>query len=132
MVAYFEPELMDKDVYFTVETYGYRLSGGAAGVTLHPSGAGSTTVTLLRQYAAQRLYRITGVNVYADSKLLGDTVPENQAPSSFPVVGQDTIIKCIFKNKIYLLWGDTGMQHFPLGNFHTTGATAEIHGPGRA
>lgn len=129
VVAFCEPDLIDKDVWFSVESYGYSLADGDAshpGVRLHPTAAGSAVIRMQRENIAQRLYRITGAGIYRDSVLLGDNVPPTQDPSPSPVMGQDSVATAVYGGKVFWIWGDTNVAGSRLGNFRVTGATSEL------
>lgn len=73
MVAWNEPGLMDRDVYFRIESPGYRFPGG--GATLHVKTGGQIEIKIQRLNIAERLYRVTGQGLYRDSILTGYPVP---------------------------------------------------------
>jgi hypothetical protein len=56
IVAWNEPGLMDRDVYFRIESPGYRFPGGAT-VTLKRGG--HVELKIQRLNVAERLYRVT-------------------------------------------------------------------------
>ena len=46
------------------------------------------------------------------------------------MLGQDSVLTALFEGKIFWFWGDTNRPGYPLGNFHTPGATSERPGKG--
>ena len=46
------------------------------------------------------------------------------------VLGQDSVCSAVFEGKIHWFWGDTNRPGYPLGNFHTPGATSNLPGRG--
>jgi hypothetical protein len=127
--AFYEPDLMDKEVVFSVDSYGYsRPTGGSGrrGIAFRMTPGGSGVVKMRRENIAQRLYRITGAGIYRESLLLGDDVPPTQDPSPSPVLGQDSVATAVYKGKIFWIWGDTSFAGFPRWNFKVTAATSEL------
>src|SRR5690606_17900502 len=86
-VAFFEPGLMEEDVWFSFQSHGYSHnyeSFGAHGKTLTVTPGGEATIEMDRINIAERMYRITGQGIYRDSVLLGlDT------PIKDPLLGED-------------------------------------------
>ncbi len=133
LVAFYEPGLMDQRVFFSVHSDGYEFAKdgfGYAGVALEVKSGGSATLKLRRQNVAERLYRITGAGAYRDSVLLGERVPVREPVLNAQVLGQDSVQAVPFRGRIYWFWGDTARASYPLGNFHTTGATSDLPGRG--
>ena len=63
IVAYYEPGLMDREVFFFVESHGYEFPKdgfGYHGKRLKTSPGGSAVIKIDRHNIAERLYRITG------------------------------------------------------------------------
>jgi hypothetical protein len=88
-IAFDEPGLMNRTVYFNVEGPGYALPKdgfGYAGVKLTPVAGKTAQVKVLRTNIAERLCRLTGQGIYRDSKLAGKGAA---AAASEPVRGCD-------------------------------------------
>ena len=85
---------------------------------------------LERTNIAQRLYRITGAGIYADSLLVGQAAPLAKPLLDGGVLGQDSAINAIYRGRLYWFWGDTNRADYPLGNFQTSGATSALPGHG--
>jgi hypothetical protein len=131
VVAFYEPDLMDQDVFFEARTHGYRMPRGEGefhfgGVALRTTPGGRATIALRRFNIAQRLYRMTGAGIYRDSVLLGDAVPLVEEQGKVPPMGQDGSDMALFNNRYYWFWGDTLVARFPLGVFRSVGATSEL------
>ncbi|RYG20997.1 hypothetical protein EON82_19550 [bacterium] len=125
LVAFNEPGLMDRKVYFHVRSHGYELPKdgfGYRGVALTPRAGGSETIRLPRLNIAERIARLTGSGIYRDSHLLGEKAPKLEER----LLGQDTAQAEIYRGRMMWFWGDTDRASYPLGNFHTTGAVATI------
>jgi hypothetical protein len=125
-VAFQEPGLMRREVFFAITGPGYEYPKdgfGFRGVRLTTTPGATVTVKVKRTIIAERLYRITGQGIYRDSGLLG--LP---SPVAVPdlVLGQDSVQAVLYQGRIFWLWGDTNLAHYPLGNFHTTGATSTL------
>ncbi|MEX2212756.1 MAG: hypothetical protein WD768_01425 [Phycisphaeraceae bacterium] len=133
MIAFHEPGLMDREVFFSVFSHGYTTPKdgfGIRGVRLTPKVGGSATVKIKRTNIAQRLYRVTGQGIYRDSVLLGKPVPLKEPVINGGVLGQDSIFTVKYAGKLYWFWGDTNRASYPLGNFSMSGATSELPGKG--
>ncbi|MBL9129567.1 MAG: hypothetical protein JNG86_00095, partial [Verrucomicrobiaceae bacterium] len=69
-IAFDEPGLMERAVYFTIRAPGYAVAKdgfGFAGVKLTPKHGAKAEVKVMRTNIAERLYRITGQGIYRDS-----------------------------------------------------------------
>jgi hypothetical protein len=129
LVAFHEPGLMGKEVYFHVRSHGYEVKAdgfGYRGVALTPKPDGTATVKIARLNLAERLCRLTGQGIYRDSVLLGEPTPLKSPVLNGGVMGQDTAQAEIYRGKMMWFWGDTDRTGFPLGNFFTTGAVATL------
>lgn len=133
IIAFLEPGMMDRDVYFHVEGDGCEFPKdgfGFAGLSLRPIAGSSARVTVRRLDIAQRLYRITGAGVYRDSVLSGQPVPRLEPVLNAQVLGQDTVVAAVYRDRIFWFWGDTDRLSYPLGNYSASGATSELPGRG--
>ena len=77
-VAFHEPGLMNREVWFGVHSDGYEYPKdgfGYAGVRLQTKAGGGAEIKLKRVNIAERLYRITGAGIYRDTVLLGEPAP---------------------------------------------------------
>ena len=129
IIAFYEPGLMDQEVYFHIKSHGYKYPNdgfGYRGTSLFISKSDSALIKIKRINIAERLYRITGQGLYHHSILIGHPVPIKQPVLNGKVSGQDTFIETLYKGKLYWLWGDTDRPSYPLGNFSTSGATSEL------
>lgn len=129
LVAFDEPGLMGREVYFHVASPGYEVKPdgfGNRGVALRPVAGGEATVRLERTDVAERLCRLTGESIYRDSVLLGRPTPLREPLLSGGVVGQDTAQAEVYRGRMMWFWGDTNRTSYPLGNFHTSGAFATL------
>ena len=129
LIAFYEPGLMDKRVFFAVSSHGYefRPDGfGIRGIALETKPGGSAQLKVKRINIAERLYRITGYGIYRDTVLLGRKPPIDEPLLNGEVTGQDGILTTIYRGKLYWLYGDTGRLAYALGNFAMSGATTEL------
>ena len=127
LVAFDEPGLMNQRVYFHVSSHGYEFPKdkfGYRGAALSVTPGGQATLKIHRLYAAERLYRVTGAGIYADSVALGRETPLKRPTLSGLVLGSDSVVNAIYKGRVYWFWGDTNRPSYPLGNFHVPGATS--------
>lgn len=118
-----EPGLMGHEVWLHVRSDGYEAPADGfkfrgARVKMEPKGR--TTLKVKRLLAAERLYRVTGQGLYAETIKAGGTPPIPQ-PNGL-VCGQDTVQTIAWKGKLFWFWGDTERAGYPLGQFGTSGA----------
>ncbi len=121
LIAVDEPELLDREVWFTVKGHGYGLPKDGFGfegirATLKPGG--TFRIELQRRNIAKRIGRLTGGGLFAEATKLGQTSP---LPES-GVFGCDSVLMTRHGNKLFWLWGDTTIPNYPLGIFQTTAA----------
>jgi hypothetical protein len=125
-VAFHEPELAGREVYFTVRSHGYTMKKdgfGYTGVKLTPKAGKISDIALSRTNIAERWCRLTGEGLERDSRLLGyETTPVVNGR----VVGQDSVQAAVFNGKVYWFWGDTQRIDYPLGLFRMAGATTPV------
>jgi len=129
LVAFYEPGLMNRRVWFAISSHGYEFPPdglGIRGAALQTTPGGSAKLKIKRLNIAERLYRITGQGVYRDTVLLGRKPPIDQPLLNAQVTGQDGILTAAYHGKLYWLYGDTNKLSYALGNFAMTGATTEL------
>ena len=129
IVAFYEPGLMNREVFFFVESHGYEFPKdgfGFHGARLKTSSGGSTVLKIDRINIAQRLYRVTGQGIYRDSILTGHPVPLAEPVLNGQVLGQDSVYTCIHKGRLFWMWGDTSRPSYPLGHFAMAGAVSDL------
>jgi hypothetical protein len=122
-----DPGLMGTEVFFHVRSHGYTFPKdgfGFAGVRLSVRSGGRALVRIRRINIAERLCRLTGEGIYADSLHLGERVPLREPVLDGRVVGQDSALAVPYRGRMLWFWGDTNRPSYPLGNFRTTGAVA--------
>ncbi len=128
-VAFDEPGLAGKAIWFTISTWGYEeIAGpfGTSGKSLKIRPGKFETVKLKRVNIAERLYRQTGYGIYRDTVLLGKRAPIPEPVINGQVAGSDTVQTAVYKGKMRWFWQDTDRFSFPLGNFSMTGATSAL------
>ena len=133
LVAFYEPGLMGRKVFFFVQSHGYEFPKdgfGFAGTALDVREGGSAEIKIRRRNLAERLYRVTGAGIYHDSVLLGERVPIREPLLNAQVAGQDSVLAVPWRGRIYWVWGDTSRPAYPLGLFRVSGATSELPGHG--
>jgi hypothetical protein len=133
VVAFLEPGLMDREVFFIVESHGYEVPQdgfGYRGVRLRTTPGASAVVPIDRVNVAERLYRVTGQGIYRDSVLLGRPVPLKNPVLNGQVMGQDSVFTCLYRGRLFWMWGDTSKPSYPLGNFAMSGAVSDLPGRG--
>ncbi len=131
-VAFQEPGLMGRTVYFTVRGHGYgaaKDSFGYAGTKVTPKAGEVATIKLARKVPAERLCRLTGEGRFRDTLLLGYPPPLADSPNPGRIAGQDSLQSAVYRGKTYWFWGDTNRMDYPLGLFRVAGATTPVPTP---
>ena len=126
-VAFNEPGLMNRPVYFSVKSHGYEFGKdgfGYRGCRLLTTPGTRVVLKIKRINIAERLYRVTGAGVYRDTILLGHKPPVQQPLLNGSVLGSDSVVNAVYRGRVYWFWGDTNRPSYPLGNFHVPGATS--------
>lgn len=130
-VAFFEPDLMEREVFFAIKSHGYEYPAdgfGMRGARLTPKAGERATLKIKRTNIAERLYRITGEGLYRDTILLGHPPPLERNGLPGEVMGQDSVQTAHYQGKLYWFYGDTTLAHYPLGIFRMAGATTPLVG----
>jgi hypothetical protein len=133
IVAFHEPGLMDRDVFFHVRSHGYEFANdgfGFAGKMLHTTPGGNAKLSIKRINIAERLYRVTGAGIYVDSQLVGEKWPDQKWLLNAQVVGSDSVVTAVYRGKLHWFWGDTNRASYPLGNYQVPGATSFLPSKG--
>ena len=133
LVAFHEPGLMGRAVFFHLKSHGYEYPQdgfGYRGARLKVEEGGSARLKIKRLNIAQRLYRLTGAGVYRDTILLGREAPLRRPLLNGLVFGQDSVVNAVYRGRIHWFWGDTNRPAYPLGNFHVPGATSLLPADG--
>ncbi len=133
LVAFDEPGLLGQTVFFHVKSPGYQFPAdgfGIRGKALKTTPGGSARLELDRTNIAERLYRVTGQGIYRDTVKLGRDAPTKQPLLNAQVLGQDSVQSIVHNGKALWFWGDTNKPSYPLGNFHSPGATSPLPGSG--
>jgi hypothetical protein len=127
-IAFDEPGLMNRAVYFSVEGPGYVMPKdgfGFVGMRLTPVAGKSVEIKVLRTNIAERLCRLTGQGIYRDSTLLGQEGPLPSPNLFADVMGQDSVQVVSWKGRYFWIFGDTNRPNYPLGNYHSTAAWSD-------
>jgi len=122
VIAFDLPELLGQETWFTVSGHGYGVKAdgfGYKGVRLRPAAGQKLTVTVERRILAQRLGRLTGAGLFAESQKVGEHLDWRDGP----VQGCDSIVNARFDGKQFWFWGDTNLAKYPLGIFNVSAAT---------
>jgi hypothetical protein len=128
-IALNEPELFGKTVYLRVQSPGYQFAKdgfGFEGVRLQLAAGQKHELRMTRTQPAERLYRITGRDVYLDTVRLDHPAPVEHPLLNANVLGQDSIQPALFDGKIYWFWGDTNQLKYPLGLYRMAGAVSDL------
>ncbi|MFZ1705852.1 MAG: hypothetical protein WAT79_16015 [Saprospiraceae bacterium] len=126
IIAFNEPTLMNQFVSFKLFSHGYE--GNEDGIILNTIPGTKVIIRIKRLNIAERLYRITGQDIYGHSTRVGLSIPIKHQALNGKVMGQDTYIETLYKGKLYWFWGDT---ESPNGfNGEVTGATSELPNKG--
>ncbi len=124
-IAFDLPELMGRETWFEIHGHGYEVKAdgfGQRGVRLTPELGKTLRVEVRRTSIAQRIGRLTGAGLFAESQKLGLERGWHESG----LVGQDTVQNAVHRGRLYWFWGDTTLAKYPLGIFDGTGATTTI------
>lgn len=127
-VAFNEPGLMDREIYFAITSHGYEAAAdgfGYRGVRIVPQAGDTIEIKVRRTMIAERLGRLTGEGLYRDSLLLERSIALEHPHNTGLVAGQDSVQATLYRGKVYWFWGDTLRMSYPLGIFRVAGATTE-------
>ncbi|MDB5353276.1 MAG: hypothetical protein JWN86_4523 [Planctomycetota bacterium] len=127
LAVFDEPGLFGQDVFFSLRSYGYefpRDGFGNRGKAIKVVPSGQEKLRIRRVNLAERVYRQTGGGIYRDTILAGRTAPIREPLLNAKVLGQDSVLTAVFGGKIHWFWGDTLKPGYPLGNYHSPGATS--------
>ncbi len=133
LIAFRELGLMNKKIFFEVSSEGYEYPmslEGRRSVTLFTKPGDSVVIEMRRKNIAERLYRSTGLGIYKDSQLLKEDVPTENPVINAEVLGQDSNLASLYKNKIFWVWGDTFLPPHYKGNFSVAAATSLLPNDG--
>lgn len=126
LIAFDLPELMNRPTWFSIEGHGYGVlpdGFGNRGVTLIPRAGESLTIKVQRALPAERVGRLTGAGLFAESQKLGQRLDWQEQG----VLGCDSVQTVIHNGRLYWGWGDSQVARYPLGLFHMLGATTEVN-----
>lgn len=128
-VAIVDPDLLGREVAFTVRSHGYAFAQdgfGFAVARVVPQPGAAITLAVTRTQLAERLCRLTGEGRWRDSVLLGHVPADADVPARGRVAGQDSIQSIVHAGKWFCFWGDTLRLEHPLGLFRMAGATVDL------
>lgn len=121
-----QPELLGREVFFHVEGHGYEVMPdgfGIRGVRMTPARGRKLRIEVSRRIIAQRLGRLTGAGLFANSQQAGRELAWNESG----VAGCDSVQTAVYGDRRFWLWGDTTLFHYPLGVFDSTAATTDLN-----
>lgn len=127
-IAFDLPELMGREAWFEVHGHGYEAKAdgfGNRGVRLTPESGKTLRIEVKRTSVAQRVGRLTGAGLFAESQKLGLEAGWRESG----LVGQDSVQNAVHRGRLYWFWGDTTLARYPLGIFDGTGATTTAQPP---
>ncbi|MCI0539302.1 MAG: hypothetical protein L0Z50_29190 [Verrucomicrobiales bacterium] len=129
LIAFHEPGLMNRKVWFGVSANGYEFPPdgfGMRGVTLETKQGGSARPKIKRINIAERLYRITGQGIYRDTVLLGRNPPIAEPLLNAEITGQDGHPeRHLSRQAVLVLWRH-GEIVLRAGELSMTGATTDL------
>ena len=125
VIAIDSPELMGQLTWFDVRGHGYGVAKdgfGFSGVRLTPEPGTTLKVKVTRRSIAQRLGRLTGAGLFAESQRFGQYADWEEAG----IFGCDSVQNAVHNGRLYWAWGDSNLPGYPLGIFDTSSATTPI------
>jgi hypothetical protein len=105
-LAFHEPGLMNKDLWFYVSSPGYKHSEilGMEGKTINTKVGEETVLFMKRENLAERIYRTSGYGIYKDSYLLNKEIPIKEPILNTNVFGLDSTFIKIIDGKVYFFY----------------------------
>jgi len=126
-VAAFDlPALMGRETWLSVSSDSYEVDPdrfGFRGVRITPESGKTIEIEIKRTSIAKRLGRLTGSGLFAESQKCGDHLDWQDSG----ILGSDSVQNAVHRGKMFWAWGDTKVSHYPLGLFHMTSATSDLH-----
>ncbi len=125
VVAIGSPELLGNETWFSIKSDGYEFASdgfGYSGIRLTPKAGESVTVQVKRTSLARRLGRLTGAGLFAESQQVGEFSDWQEQK----ITGCDSVRVAQHEGKLFWVWGDTSLLHYPLGLFHTLAARTDM------
>lgn len=119
------PGLFGREVWFHIRSHGYKIKAdgfGMRGKRIQVEPGGTVRIEIERVNIAKRIGRLTGVGLFSESQKMGDHLDWQDGP----VVGCDSVQTAVHNGRLQWLWGDTSLANYPLGEFHSTGATTDL------
>ena len=116
-----DPALLNKNTFWGVRSYGYSERGG----TIQTTPGETTQMAIDRRNLAERLYRVTGPEIYGHTVAAGQPAPIAQPLHNANVRGQDSVQTAIYRGQLHWFWGDT-LYEVGFGNFRTSGARSQV------
>lgn len=132
-VAFDEPGMIGRRVFFAVRSPGYAFadnSAGVAGVALDTKAGGQAEIKLMRLDIAERVYQVTGQGIYREATRLGIEVPLPRPNMNGKFITHGAVSAAVFRNRIFWIWNEAqGMQE-PRVIEGVGAATSELPGKG--
>lgn len=132
-VAFDEPGLMGKRVFFSVKSPGYVFTGntaGVAGVVLETRGGEKAEIKVMRASIAERMYRVTGQGIYREATRLGMEVPLPRPNMNGEMITHGAAQVTAFQDKLFWVWRDARGVREPRALDLGCAATSDFPGRG--
>jgi hypothetical protein len=129
LVAIDDHGLFGQKVFIFVESHGYEFPKdgfGYRGKRFLVESGRTAELKLKRVNIAERLYRVTGADLYQHAIRAGQTPPIDKPRLNAQVVGCDSVQTAIYGGKLFWAWGDTSRLSYPLGNFNSSAAVSPL------
>ena len=126
VIAFDLPELMGRQTWFDVIGHGYEVPKdgfGMRGVRLTPEPGKTLKVEVERGRSLR--------GGWAGSRVEGSSQRARGSGGRLDwkesgILGCDSVQNAVHRGRLFWLWGDTTVTHYPLGIFHGTSATTAI------
>lgn len=128
-VAFDEPGLLNKRVFFKVTSAGYAFPGnslGLPGAMLETKAGTTAEIKILRTDIAERMYRVTGQGIYRDATRLGVEVPLPRPNLNGDMIGHGAVQTAVYRGKIFWTWHDAVGLADPSVLPRVAGATSDL------
>lgn len=119
------PELMNRETWFHVHGQGYGVQEdrfGFEGIRITPKPGETLKVEVERRVIAKRIGRLTGSGLFANHQ----RTASDELVAESGILGCDSVQMTEHEGRLFWVWGDSNLAHYPLGIFHASGATTTL------
>lgn len=132
-VAFDEPGVVGKRLFFKVAAPGYAVPGNALGLpgsVLDTRRGGTAEIKVMRASIAEWMYRTTGAGIYRDASRLGVEVPLPRPNLNGDIVRHGAVQAAVFHDRVLWTWREATGLATPRAVPHAVGAFSDLPAKG--